>query len=618
MAQKKLGSLKKTDTIISGSVDLAADVSSTVLPVANGGTGSGSYTNGQLLIGNTTGNTLAKATLTGTADQITVTNGGGSITLSLPQSIATTSNVNFGFVTTTDLTVTDPATIDGITFGAGLGGVSGCLGVGVGALDTNVSGTRNVAVGNTSLEFLTTGIDNVAIGGGAGENIVGGGHNVFVGTDAAKLVNAGTSATAVTESIVIGDAARVSGSSNTNTIVIGSDGRGEGSNTTVIGNTSTTGCHLFGTLKIGDGTDSTKTATLDCSGITTGTNRTLTLPNSSGTIVIGGGTCSGASSGTNTGDQTSVSGNAGTATALATARAIYGNNFDGTAALTQVIASTYGGTGNGFTKFSGPATSEKTKTLSNANDTILEANGAYTVTGASWTFNNALNIGAGTGVVGPIVNGGNGTAEGAYLSFTRAGANPIYFGHRSGILGGTSNNAVIYSSASNVEIMPSATTVATFTSTSIAFVPKITTYNNIATVSNGVPSELGTADLTSQTAAKTATTLYTPAATGMFRVTCYLQVTTAATTSSILGGATGVVITFNDGDGNVAQSNTMALMTASGAIATTAAGNTTATNLTGSMIIYARTGVAVQYAIGYTSVGATPMAFSAHLKIEAL
>jgi len=304
MAQKKLGSLKKTDTIISGSVDLAADVSSTVLPVANGGTGSGSFTNGQLLIGNTTGNTLTKASLTGTADQIVVTPGNGSITLSLPQSVATSSNVTFNTGNLTDLNVTHSATIQGITVGAGNGGVSGCVGVGIGALNSNSSGTRNVAIGNTSLEFLTTGIDNVAVGGGAGENLIGGGHNVLAGTDAAKLINAGTSATAIAESVIIGDAARVSGSSDVNTIVIGSDGRGEGSNTTVIGNTSTTGCHLYGSLKIGDGTDSTKTATIDCSGITTGTNRTLTLPNTSGTIVIGGGTCSGASSGTNTGDQT--------------------------------------------------------------------------------------------------------------------------------------------------------------------------------------------------------------------------------------------------------------------------------------------------------------------------
>ena len=50
------------------------------LNVVNGGTGQTSYTDGQLLIGNTTGNTLTKATLTaGTA--ISITNGAGSITI---------------------------------------------------------------------------------------------------------------------------------------------------------------------------------------------------------------------------------------------------------------------------------------------------------------------------------------------------------------------------------------------------------------------------------------------------------------------------------------------------------------------------------------------------------
>jgi len=67
---------------------------------------------------------------------------------------------------------------------------------------------------------------------------------------------------------------------------------------------------------------------------------------------------------------------AATATALATPRAIYGNNFDGTAALTQVIASTYGGTGNGFTKFTGPTSSEKTFTLPDASSTIVVQGGA--------------------------------------------------------------------------------------------------------------------------------------------------------------------------------------------------------------------------------------------------
>ena len=68
----------------------------------------------------------------------------------------------------------------------------------------------------------------------------------------------------------------------------------------------------------------------------------------------------------------------GSAATLTTARAIYGNNFDGSAALTQVIASTYGGTGNGFTKFSGPATAEKTYTLPNASATILTDNALVT------------------------------------------------------------------------------------------------------------------------------------------------------------------------------------------------------------------------------------------------
>jgi len=68
----------------------------TALAVAQGGTGQTSYTDGQLLIGNSSGNTLAKAGLTGTSNQIIVTNGSGSITLSTPQAINTASNVQFG------------------------------------------------------------------------------------------------------------------------------------------------------------------------------------------------------------------------------------------------------------------------------------------------------------------------------------------------------------------------------------------------------------------------------------------------------------------------------------------------------------------------------------------
>ena len=69
-----------TGSPITTSGTLAMTYSGTALPVANGGTGETSYTNGQLLIGNATGNTLTKATLT-QGSGITITNGNGSITI---------------------------------------------------------------------------------------------------------------------------------------------------------------------------------------------------------------------------------------------------------------------------------------------------------------------------------------------------------------------------------------------------------------------------------------------------------------------------------------------------------------------------------------------------------
>ena len=65
------------------------------LPHTAGGTGSTSFTNGQLLIGNSGGG-LSKATLVGTTNRVQVNNNDGSITLTGPQDIATTSNVQFG------------------------------------------------------------------------------------------------------------------------------------------------------------------------------------------------------------------------------------------------------------------------------------------------------------------------------------------------------------------------------------------------------------------------------------------------------------------------------------------------------------------------------------------
>jgi hypothetical protein len=66
-------------TLNQNTTGTAAGLSATLV-VGSGGTGQTTFTDGQLLIGNSTGNTLAKATLTaGTG--ISVTNGAGSITI---------------------------------------------------------------------------------------------------------------------------------------------------------------------------------------------------------------------------------------------------------------------------------------------------------------------------------------------------------------------------------------------------------------------------------------------------------------------------------------------------------------------------------------------------------
>jgi hypothetical protein len=74
-------------TATTGAVVLAG-----TLDVDNGGTGQTTYTNGQLLIGNTTGNTLAKATLTA-GSGIAITNGTGAITIATSGTFITTAPV---------------------------------------------------------------------------------------------------------------------------------------------------------------------------------------------------------------------------------------------------------------------------------------------------------------------------------------------------------------------------------------------------------------------------------------------------------------------------------------------------------------------------------------------
>ena len=90
------------------------------LSVSRGGTGQSSYTDGQLLIGNTTGNTLTKTTLTA-GTNVTITNGSGAITINAAdQFVGTVTSVS-GTGTVSGLTLTGTVTTSGnLTLGGTL------------------------------------------------------------------------------------------------------------------------------------------------------------------------------------------------------------------------------------------------------------------------------------------------------------------------------------------------------------------------------------------------------------------------------------------------------------------------------------------------------------------
>jgi hypothetical protein len=187
------------------------------LPVANGGTGQTSYTDGQLLIGNSTGNTLTKATLTaGTG--VSITNGAGSITIAatggltgVTSSSLTALGVNAGDSITSGASnvfvgydagtaATTAANSVMVGYEAGLSTTIGNFTTAIGyqASYANVTGSSNTSVGYLAARNLTasfnTAVGRGALQGGAGSTVS---ESVAIGFQALNVVSSGTSNTAV-------------------------------------------------------------------------------------------------------------------------------------------------------------------------------------------------------------------------------------------------------------------------------------------------------------------------------------------------------------------------------------------------------------------------------------
>jgi hypothetical protein len=176
--------------------------------------------------------------------------------------------------------------------------------------------------------------------------------------------------------------------------------------------------------------------------------------------------------------------------------------------------------------------------------------------------------------------------------------------------------SLVESSSAGLYYKTTATTKATaeslmYTNYNIGTQGKISLYNNLATVSNGVASCLATVDLTAQGAAIAATTAYTTVNAGMYEVSFVATITRAATTSSVLGGAGGFQFVYTDADDSVVKTTPTAMFL-------TSVANTTATTVSGVAVVYAKAATNIQYVVGYTSVGATSMQYNYHVKVKAL
>jgi hypothetical protein len=125
-----------------------ADITGT-LGIGNGGTGQTSFTNGQLLIGNSTGNTLTPATLTA-GSGVTITNGSGAITVAF-------SGPGAGSVTSVDVSggTTGLTTSGGPITGSGTITLAGTLAVANGGTGVATSTGSGNNVLSTSPTLVT-------------------------------------------------------------------------------------------------------------------------------------------------------------------------------------------------------------------------------------------------------------------------------------------------------------------------------------------------------------------------------------------------------------------------------------------------------------------------------
>lgn len=127
-------------------------------------------------------------------------------------------------------------------------------------------------------------------------------------------------------------------------------------------------------------------------------------------------------------------------------------------------------------------------------------------------------------------------------------------------------------------------------------------------VVNPLTGVVAKVDLTGQGAAITTATLFTPAESGLFRVSYYAAITTVDGSSSSLGGLGGFIIGWTEAENTQAQTFVVSANTSDALTGV----------LQGAVPVNAKAAVAITYAIGYASNTSAKMKFTLRLRVEAL
>lgn len=324
--------------------------------------------------------------------------------------------------------------------------------------------TRTVTIPNASTTLVghdttqtitnkTIGVTNTLTGKDSTFTIVDDGDNTKVAAFQASGISTGT-----TRTFTLPDAS---------TTLVGHDATQTLTNKTVGVTNTLTG--KDSTFTIVDDADNTKVAAFQASGITTGTTRTYTLPNTSGTLYVTGGTDVAVADG-GTGVSTTPSNGQlliGNGSGYTVANITAGSNITVTNGAGSITIAASGG-GGGEDAFQDDGTTPTTAPSVNASATDAVAiGGAGAVVGSSGTNAAALqkaNANANYGFASCIND--NTTSYGSQGSYARAHGNlNLASGSQSGAIAGTSHTV---SNTSSGAFAGSTNTVTSIRSAAIA------------------------------------------------------------------------------------------------------------------------------------------------------